>query len=89
MVKSTLSLPEESSAKLLEDLQKLYHSDLTSSLAVAWNDLRTEILQDAIDLYLIPAAEAWARNTLKDEQEEFVGNKCAAALQNVSSTFFC
>lgn len=59
-------------------------------MAEAWNEIRVEVLNDAIDNHLLPAAQIWARNSLKEEQEEFVGRACASKLISVSflSLFF-
>lgn len=81
---TTIFLPPLAYNKLLSELKKLYLSDFTSSVAEAWNNLRVEILEAALKNHLLPAAASWARNMLKEEEEEFVGRNCFLKLESVS-----
>lgn len=66
------------------DMVETYKSDFTSELATSWNDLREEVLLHAIEHMLLPDAARWAKNYLKDEAEEYVAQRCAEELEEVS-----
>lgn len=61
----------------------MYCSDYVSSIAEAWNVVRTEILQEAVTDGLIPAAQHWARNLIIEEEEEFISDQCYKKLGDV------
>lgn len=82
-VTSSITLRPAHAEKWLEDLKKIYNSDYTSSIAEEWNTIRSDVLEMAVNMHMLPSAELWMRNKLKDEAEEFVGSECARQLGSV------
>ncbi|KAM0753127.1 transcription elongation factor Spt6 [Meredithblackwellia eburnea MCA 4105] len=81
LVKSSVYVFQDAHRKFVDDLTKMYTSDYVSKLAESWNNLRTEILEEAIKDHLMPAAELWARNMIVEEEEDFLSSQCAAKLE--------
>lgn len=83
LVTSTISLPPAVVARFLNSLSRGYLSDLTSSSAEAWNTVRSEILEAALQEFLLPHGETWAKSRLHEDEEEFIGRLCNHKLLNV------
>lgn len=89
LVEARIELPEAAVDKFYEDLHQYYTTDLSSSVAEAWNEVRREILHTAVHNHLVPSAQTWARNYLQEEEEEFVGNICRMKLGQVRRQNCC
>ncbi|KPV77863.1 uncharacterized protein RHOBADRAFT_34071 [Rhodotorula graminis WP1] len=82
LVTASIDLPESAYHRLVASLGKMYLSDYASALAEEWNDLRKGILEEAVANVLVPQAAAWARNMLKEECEDYVGDLCKRKLES-------
>lgn len=82
-VTSTITLNEGRTNSLIEDLQRIYHSDYNSAIVEAWNQIRTSILEAAVMKNLIPAAAAWMKNKLRELAETVVSTACTRHLDTV------
>ncbi|GAA5884951.1 hypothetical protein JCM3774_000862 [Rhodotorula dairenensis] len=80
LVQAEVVLPQQAEERFLGDLQRIYLSDFSSTIADEWNAMRTRILQKTVKEHLLPQASLWARNMLKEEAEEVVGNACRSKL---------
>lgn len=58
-------------------------------MAGAWREARKSILNDAVQVHLLPMLEAEARRLLKQKAEEGVLREAAKALQRVVETGAC
>ena len=90
LVEVSIDLPEDAADKFVHELTEIYTATSgdageQSSVAEAWVELRSEIVQAAVQGHLIPAAQTWARNHTQEEEEEFVGATCRQKLYNVRS----
>ncbi|GAA5947807.1 hypothetical protein JCM3765_001092 [Sporobolomyces pararoseus] len=72
LVTVSVTLPQNIRDFIVRELANYYLSDYTSGLADEWNDLRTDILKQALQEFLLPLGEQWMRTTLKEEAEELV-----------------
>jgi transcription elongation factor SPT6 len=84
LVTVTVHLRAEELATLRNDLTKAYLSDWSSSRAQAWNDIRTDIIEAALNEHLLPLASRWTRDWLKEKAEQYVGERCSEILESVS-----
>ncbi|GJN91007.1 hypothetical protein Rhopal_004021-T1 [Rhodotorula paludigena] len=80
LVHVSIDLPQSAFDQFFGELAKVYLSDYTSALADEWNALRRDILDDAVRNLLVPHAASWARNMLKEEGEDFIGQACQRKL---------
>ncbi|GAA6032318.1 hypothetical protein JCM8097_008116 [Rhodosporidiobolus ruineniae] len=81
LVTSSIYLPQGAYDQLFGSFRAMYLTDFTSALADEWNELRTEILREAIDGALLKEGAAWARGWLKEESEELVMAMCRGMLE--------
>lgn len=88
LVTASIDLPESAYERFVSSLSKMYLSDYASALAEEWNALRKSILEEAVTNVLIPQGAAWARNMLKEEGEDFVGDLCKRKLESVRLSLF-
>lgn len=86
LVNSTISLPDKIVSQFMNALSRAYLSDMTSSVAEAWNTVRSEILEAVVNEFLLPHGQTWAKNRLQEEEEEFIGKVCNHKLLEVSLT---
>ena len=63
-----------------------FASEAAGSAGEAWNIQRMEIVQEALDKYLLPTGPKWARERLREEVEDSLAKKCGDTLQDVSSS---
>ncbi|BGP40634.1 Transcription elongation factor spt6 [Rhodotorula kratochvilovae] len=82
LVTASIDLPQSAYDRFLAQLAEMYTSDYASALADEWNALRREILEEVLRTALLPQGAAWARNYLKEEGEEFVGDLCKRKLES-------
>ncbi|GAA5881838.1 hypothetical protein JCM1840_001631 [Sporobolomyces johnsonii] len=73
LVTASIVLPQGARDRFVAELKKMYLSDYTSALADEWNDLRTDILKEALEEHFVPLGAQWARSSLKEDAEELVG----------------
>lgn len=52
-----------------------------TGLGTAWNEVRSEMVKEAINKNLIPMAHRWLRENLKGQAEDFVADTCRAELE--------
>ena len=79
-----VQLPTTFQQDLIDQLQKIYLSDLTSDVAKAWNELRFNALQKALDTQLFPMAAKYARERMKEDAQELCGNLCGEQLESMT-----
>ena len=85
LVECRLVLPSRASDRFMEQLKEVYISEAETSVAEAWNALRTSVLDAVVNEQLMPAAEQWAKTWLQEEEERYVGEICSLRLYQVSS----
>lgn len=78
-----IELSELGQQKLTSTLERYYNSDYASELAENWNGVRTQVIHTALNKHLLPMAQTWLRNALREEQEAGVGESCLQSLNNV------
>ena len=61
-------------------LYESYASEGTSEAAKLWNHERRQVVSQAVESFLYPAAKLWIREWLKEECWEFIGRACEASL---------
>ncbi|GAA5929376.1 chromatin-remodeling histone chaperone SPT6 [Sporobolomyces koalae] len=72
LVKVSVTLPQNVRDLVIAELEKFYLSDFTSDLADEWNELRTDILKQALKEHFLPMGEQWIRTSLKEDAEELI-----------------
>jgi len=87
LVTVKIHLPNEKQHEFQQKLIDAYSSDSYSDTAKAWNEQRAEVVQEAMEKYLLPAGSKWAREWLREEVEDFLSNICGEALEEVVSVF--
>ncbi|KZO97710.1 hypothetical protein CALVIDRAFT_535812 [Calocera viscosa TUFC12733] len=65
-----ISLPPHVLSDLQNDLYKAYASDRFSEVALAWNEQRRQVVEEALRKHLIPCGVRWIREWLRDEEED-------------------
>lgn len=83
LVTITIQLPPEIKAIFERRLIDAFSSDLLRESAKAWNEERTRVVQEVLEQHLIPAAVKWTREYLRDEEEDYVANRCGDQLRKV------
>ncbi|GAA5941800.1 hypothetical protein JCM1841_000342, partial [Sporobolomyces salmonicolor] len=82
LVTASIVLPQAARDRFVAELKKMYLSDYTSALADEWNDLRTDILKEALEEHFVPLGAQWARSSLKEDAEELVGTMIKRKLES-------
>ncbi|GAA5910006.1 hypothetical protein JCM5296_004378 [Sporobolomyces johnsonii] len=82
LVTASIVLPQTARDRFVEELKKMYLSDYTSALADEWNDLRTDILKEALEEHFVPLGAQWGRSSLKEDAEELVGTMIKRKLES-------
>ncbi|CEQ42697.1 SPOSA6832_04539 [Sporobolomyces salmonicolor] len=82
LVTASIVLPQAARDRFVAELKKMYLSDYTSALADEWNDLRTDILKQALEEHFVPLGAQWARSSLKEDAEELVGTMIKRKLES-------
>lgn len=67
-------------AQIVIDLQRAYLNDFDSEQAEAWNALRREIIETALDEHLLPFGARWLRDHITEEVQDYVAWRCGDAL---------
>ncbi|EJU05190.1 hypothetical protein DACRYDRAFT_19769 [Dacryopinax primogenitus] len=65
-----ISLPPPVLNEFQNDLYKAYASDRFSEVALAWNELRRMVIDEAMKKYLMPCGVKWMREWLREEEED-------------------
>ena len=81
LIEVKVHLPASEMNNISNQLERIYLSDLTSDVAREWNDLRSEVLDTAINQHLAPSAARWLRDTLQEDAEDHVGSRCGQKLE--------
>jgi transcription elongation factor SPT6 len=76
-----ITLTVEAKRNLRDQLQRIYLSDFTSQAAQAWNGLRQDVLDAAINEHIVPSIARYAKAQLAKEAEESVLRKCRQDLE--------
>lgn len=85
LVSVDIHLMEPALAQLRERLSEICLLGDVSETAQAWNGIRKAVLDDALDSHLLVEGARWARVWLKEEEEDWVGERCRANLESVST----
>lgn len=86
LVTVSVTLPQHVRDLIVKELESFYLSDYTSALADEWNELRTDILKQALKEFLLPLGEQWMRAMLKEDAEELVMMAIKRKLESVRSS---
>ncbi|KZT53981.1 transcription elongation factor Spt6 [Calocera cornea HHB12733] len=70
LVTVDISLPTHVLNDFQNDLYKAYASDRFSEVALAWNEQRRQVVEEAMRKHLIPCGVRWIREWLRDEEED-------------------
>ncbi|PWN35768.1 uncharacterized protein FA14DRAFT_160784 [Meira miltonrushii] len=80
LVESELIVRETDARAFEQKLYDMYCSEGMSETSRLWNDERKQIIRQALQDHLYPAAKLWAKEWLRDECWEFIGRACEVAL---------
>lgn len=80
LVESELIIRETDAKAFEQKLYDMYCSEGMSETSRLWNDERKQIIRQALQDHLYPAAKLWAKEWLRDECWEFIGRACEVAL---------
>jgi transcription elongation factor SPT6 len=81
LVTVDIHIEKEPLRKLTQEFYSVYLSDLTSADATAWNKIREDIIMEMLQLHVLPLGARWAREWLKDVEEEWVVGRCTSRLE--------
>ncbi|KAJ3758446.1 transcription elongation factor SPT6 [Lentinula raphanica] len=82
LVSVSITLPPEIKASFERRLIDAFSSDLLRESTKAWNEERSRVVQEVMDQHLIPAAVKWMREFLREEEEDYVANRCGDKLRS-------
>lgn len=77
-------LHEDTISNFEDELGRCWESSDSEPHPDVWNKLRHEIVQEAINEMLVPAAVTWLRDDLKQRADDIVAERCQKELENVS-----
>jgi transcription elongation factor SPT6 len=80
----TITLPTSVRDTFERKLLDAISSDGFGDSARVWNEERKKVVQEAMELHLLPVGLKWVREWLKDEVEENVAQSCADGLREVT-----
>lgn len=83
LVTVDVQLAPEAKAQFERRLMDAYRSDSFSEAATAWNEERNRVVHEALEQHLIPAGVKWAREYLREVEEDFLAERCAERLRSV------
>lgn len=83
LVNVVISVPTQAVNDFERRLNDAFASDSFSDAARAWNAERLRVVQEVIQLHLIPTGTKWAREYLREEVEDFLATRCAGRLRSV------
>ncbi|KIK57744.1 hypothetical protein GYMLUDRAFT_45913 [Collybiopsis luxurians FD-317 M1] len=81
LVTIEITLPPEIRSTFERRLIDAFSSDLLRESTKAWNEERARIVQEVLEQHLIPAGIKWTREFLRDEEEDFIANRCGDELR--------
>ena len=87
LVTVSIHLPPDIKATFERRLIDAFSSDLLRESAKAWNEERTRVVQEVLEQHLIPAAVKWTREYLRDEEEDYLANRCGEQLRKVKCLY--
>ncbi|KAK0547552.1 Transcription elongation factor spt6 [Tilletia horrida] len=82
LVKIDISLPSQEVSDFTKKLAFFWNSEGNSEVAQKWNELRTDIIQTAVEDILLPMGRTWVKDQLADECREWLGQACEDAVYN-------
>lgn len=84
LVTVIVTLPAEAKADFERRLTDAFSVDAYSDAGRAWNAERLRVVQETLELHLIPVAVKWTREWIREEVEEFLCRQSAYSLREVS-----
>ncbi|KAJ4487881.1 transcription elongation factor SPT6 [Lentinula aciculospora] len=81
LVTVSIHLSAEIKANFERRLIDAFSSDLLRESTKAWNEERSRVVQEVMDQHLIPTAVKWTREFLREEEEDYVVNRCGDQLR--------
>ncbi|KAJ4498038.1 SH2 domain-containing protein [Lentinula lateritia] len=81
LVTVSIYLPPDIKANFERRLIDAFSSDLLRESTKAWNEERSRVVQEVMEQHLIPAAVKWTREFLREEEEDYVANRCGDQLR--------
>ena len=85
LIQVTIAIPSDSRQIFQNQLNDAFTSDSFSDNAKAWNEERMLVVHETMEQHLIPAGVKWIREYLREEVEDFLARRCAAAFYEVSN----
>ena len=85
LIQVTIAIPSDVRQTFQSQLNDAFASDSFSDNAKAWNEERMLVVHETMEQHLIPAGVKWTREYLREEIEDFLARRCAAAFYDVSS----
>lgn len=85
LVNVSISIPNPAISSFERRLNEAFASDNFSDSAKAWNVERSRVVQEVMELHLIPAGIKWTREYLREEVEDHIAAQCSIRLRAVSS----
>lgn len=83
LIQVTISIPNDIRQIFQNQLNDAFASDSFSDNAKAWNEERMLVIQETMEQHLIPAGVKWTRGFVREEVEDFLAKRCAAAFYEV------
>lgn len=83
LVTISIQLPQGSMSEFQEEIYRAYASDGYSDVANEWNLQRRQVVNEAVEKFLIPAGIKHIREKVREDVEDQLITRCAHMLQEV------
>jgi transcription elongation factor SPT6 len=83
LITITISLPSDSKAAFERRLTDALASDSFSEAAKSWNEQGYLVVQEVLDLHLLPLGAKWAREYIREEVEDVLASRVGTTLRKV------
>ncbi|KAF9075222.1 transcription elongation factor SPT6 [Rhodocollybia butyracea] len=81
LVTVSITLPLEIKSNFERRLIDAFSSDSLRDSVKAWNEERSRIVQEVLEQHLIPAGVKWTREFIREEEEDWIANRCGEELR--------
>jgi transcription elongation factor SPT6 len=81
LVTVSITLPAEIKDSFERRLIDAFSSDSLRESTKAWNEERARVTHEVLEQHLIPAGIKWTREFLRDEEEDYLANRCGSELR--------
>lgn len=81
LVNVSISIPNAAISSFERRLNEAFASDNFSDSAKSWNVERSRVVQEVMELHLIPAGIKWTREYLREEVEDYLAAQCSNRLR--------